>query len=395
MGRDGRGVRAASENSIEITFQYRGQRCRERIPLKPTPANLKRAAQHRAAIQEAIIRDVFDYAATFPQSANAARFATLPGQVKTVEDFLDGWVEAKRKHLKKSTWDGYRKIVKNVLIPHHGAKMLADWKRRDFRDLFDGMQVTNKRFANILSVARASLYDAVDDELIEINPLHGWSYQRPDAPKTEDDVDPFTADEQAAILAATDPLMANHIQFAFWTGLRSSEQIALDWSDWDQKRGVIVVRKALTTAAKGEVEDTKTRAGRREVKVLGPALAALIGQKQQTYLANGPIFVNNRTRARWTGDQQIRDEWERVLRRARLRYRRPYQTRHTYASMMLSAGEHPMWVAGQMGHSDWTMIARVYGRWMPSANLDAGLKAEIMFSKEGAAVAKSGSSGPR
>ena len=42
--------------------------------------------------------------------------------------------------------------------------------------------------------------------------------------------------------------------------------------------------------------------------------------------------------------------------------------------MMLSAGESPMWVAQQMGHSDWTMIARVYGRWIPEAAPDAGQK---------------------
>lgn len=50
-----------------------------------------------------------------------------------------------------------------------------------------------------------------------------------------------------------------------------------------------------------------------------------------------------------------------ALKKAGVRYRRPYQTRHTFASMLLSAGEHPMWVAQQMGHSDWTMIAQVYG----------------------------------
>jgi len=32
-----------------------------------------------------------------------------------------------------------------------------------------------------------------------------------------------------------------------------------------------------------------------------------------------------------------------------------------------------------MGHSDWTMIARVYGRWMPTADLDAGNRAEAMW----------------
>jgi integrase len=47
--------------------------------------------------------------------------------------------------------------------------------------------------------------------------------------------------------------------------------------------------------------------------------------------------------------------------------------------MMLSAGEHPMWVADQMGHSDWTMIAKVYGKWMPDANLTAGSKAVALF----------------
>ena len=69
----------------------------------------------------------------------------------------------------------------------------------------------------------------------------------------------------------------------------------------------------------------------------------------------------------------------RYSKNANVRYRNPYQTRHTYASMMLSAGEHPMWVARQMGHAAWTMIARVYGKWMPDADLHAGMKAVAIF----------------
>ncbi|GFZ64893.1 hypothetical protein PSE10B_14150 [Pseudomonas amygdali pv. eriobotryae] len=38
-----------------------------------------------------------------------------------------------------------------------------------------------------------------------------------------------------------------------------------------------------------------------------------------------------------------------------------------------------MWVAKQMGHTDWTMIARVYGRWMPHADIQAGTKAETLW----------------
>jgi integrase len=89
-------------------------------------------------------------------------------------------------------------------------------------------------------------------------------------------------------------------------------------------------------------------------------LAALKAQKAHTYLAGNEVFQKPRTLQRWAGDGPIRKMlWAHAVRKAGVRYRRPYQTRHTYASMMLSAGKHPMWVAQQMGHSDWTMIARV------------------------------------
>lgn len=379
MGRDGRGVAPASETSIQITFQYRGRRCRENIKLKPTAANLKRAERHRAAILIAIEAGTFDYAATFPDSPNAAKFADLPGQVTTTETYLSDWLEGQKKHLKASTFDGYRKIVNFQLIPQLGEMTLASIKRRDIKDWFDGKKATNKRLANIQSVLRNALSDAVDDELIEDNPLAKWTYKKQEPPKSRDIVDPFTPEEQQAIIDKCVPAMANQVRFMLWSGLRTSELVALGWDDIDFRRGVIIVDKALTQAAKGEVEDTKTRAGRREVKMLGPARAALIAQKAHTFLAGGTVFVHPEKGTQWAGDQEIRKYWVPLLKRAQVRYRRPYQTRHTYASMMLSAGEHPMWVAKQMGHSDWAMIIRVYGKWMPSADELAGSRAEEKF----------------
>ncbi|MCY1525550.1 putative defective protein IntQ [compost metagenome] len=170
------------------------------------------------------------------------------------------------------------------------------------------------------------------------------------------------------------------MQFAFWTGMRTSELVALDWGDIDWIRGEVRVSRAMTQAAKGSAEVTKTAAGARTIKLLGPALTALQAQKVHTFLAGIEVFQNPRTSERWAGDQPIRKTmWAPGLKKAGVRYRRPYQTRHTFASMMLSAGEHPMWVAQQMGHSDWTMIARVYGRWMPGADEQAGAKAEAVF----------------
>ncbi|MBC3927811.1 site-specific integrase [Undibacterium sp. CY21W] len=382
MGRDGRGVKSASQSSIEITFTYRGVRCRERLPLKPTPANLKRAEQHRAAILHAIATNSFDYAATFPTSTNATKFAEYKGEVQLLGDYLEQWLDRRKPELKASAYDGYRKIVDNKLIPWFGQLRLAEIKRSHIREILSQQTCTNKTLANIQSPLRKALDDAAEDELIEANPMAGWTYSKQDAPKKKPKIDPFSKEEQKLILDAATGQAKNLLQFALWTGLRTSEYVALNWEDVDFVRSVIIVDKALTQKS-DEAETTKTISGLREVKLLAPALEAIIAQKQHTYLAGQEVFQNPATGERWTGDQPIRKRmFEPLLKKAKVRYRNPYQTRHTYASMMLSAGEHPMWVAKQMGHADWTMIARVYGKWMPDADTGAGSKAESLFGND-------------
>lgn len=378
MGRDGRGVRAASDSSIEITFQYQGKRCRERIELKPTPANLRRAEQHKAAIEHAIAAGTFDYAVTFPKSKRATAFAAASDNRK-IGPYLTEWLEGKKSQLKASTTEHYRVTITARLVPMFGDLGLSELTRKHVKDSLAGLTVSNKTLINLQSCLRSALNDAVDDEFLEVNPLAGWTYRNKETLKEEDDVDPFTIEEQAAILEAIPAERRAQVQFALWTGMRPSELIALEWGDIDWIAGEVRVVRAKTRAAK-EPETPKTTSGRRVIKLLGPARAALVEQKARTFLAGGRVFDNPATGRPWEGADEIRKViWLPAMKKSGVRYRRPYQTRHTYASMMLSAGEHPMWVAGQMGHKDWTMIARVYGRWMPSADTDAGAKAERLF----------------
>ena len=81
----------------------------------------------------------------------------------------------------------------------------------------------------------------------------------------------------------------------------------------------------------------------------------------------------------WRGDGQLRNVWTKVLKKADVDYRNPYQMRHTYASLLCSAGENLHWIANQMGHSDTTMVGRVYGKWIPDADPYAGAKAEALW----------------
>src|SRR5262249_38945934 len=141
-------------------------------------------------------------------------------------------------------------------------------------------------------------------------------------------VDPFSIEEQFAILNAMDGQNRNMIQFAFWSGLRTSELCGLDWNDIDWIRGTVHVRFVLTRGLTEPEQDTKTEAGEREVKLLPPALEALQAQKTFTYLKNQEVFQNPKTSERWMGPGPIGLMWTSALRRTKVRYRNQYQTRH-------------------------------------------------------------------
>ena len=214
----------------------------------PLPLTWKRVALHRSAILHAIATGTFDYAVTFPDSTRRFKFSEEKGAGYALEVYLESWVEKQKQHIKSSTWNGVRKIVYNALIPKIGRIYLNDLKRSDIRKLCDDMpDASNKRLSNIQSVLRSSLRDALDDDLIETNPLHDWTYSRKEAPKPTDDVDPFSIEEQEAILKyCKHPQQTNLIRFALWTGLRTSELVALLWGDIDWIRGVIKVQRGRT-----------------------------------------------------------------------------------------------------------------------------------------------------
>lgn len=381
MGGRTSGVRPATSSSIAIDFYYQGVRCRERVRLPPTKANQKFVENLKAQILAEIGRGTFDYGKYFPDSTRARSLAKLPGAAVTVGEGLDLWLTGKAGELQHSTLDDYRKDIKNTLKPTFGKLRLPELTRAVLKAWVAGKDCSLKRISNLLLPMRGLYDQALDDGLISVNPFVGWTAKKVEPPKEDDDVDPFTQAEVAAILAASEGQIRNLFQFAFWTGLRTSELVALRWEDVDLVNGMVSVRRAKV---RKKIKVPKTRAGRRTVALLKPATDALMAQRAHTQLAGAEIFLNPRTGEPWEHDGPIRKTaWQPALKRAGVRYRYPYQTRHTFASTLLSAGENPVWVASMMGHKDWAMIIKVYGRWIPSIAPDAGNKVAALWATSG------------
>jgi hypothetical protein len=75
-----------------------------------------------------------------------------------------------------------------------------------------GLMAGKKRIAIILSVLRLALAQTVQDNVLELHVLDGWSYTKSEPIRETDEVDVFTAEEQAR-------------SWRSWrrTGLRTSE----------------------------------------------------------------------------------------------------------------------------------------------------------------------------
>lgn len=358
--------------NIRIAFRYHGVLCRETLKLEPTKANLKYAERLRGEIINAITLGKFNYVDYFPNSKRARLFGHVAVKA-TVGELLKNYMLIAEKNLEPSTFNGYRKICNAHLFDAFGAIPIKDLSPITIRNWITGLTITLKTVRNILTPLRNMLDHALNDGIIDKNPLDKLVLSKLINRKTSKsnwEVDPFDRQEIKAILAQSTGQARNLFQFAFFTGLRTSELIALEWSDIDWLKNIVMVSHAVVLKQK---KSTKTKAGCREVLLLPPALKALKNQKEFTLMNGGRIFYNPRTNTPWETDGQIRKTcWRYILKKAGVRYRNPYQTRHTYASMMLSAGENYLWVAKQMGHVDTEMIIKHYGRWIPDKSMLTG-----------------------
>lgn len=356
MDRKYRGV-SARGNRIQISFTFNGERCREVWPKEPTDKNLKEAHQFRETILTQITLGVFDYERTFPNSAKAQQMSPNRGDKITIEEALNQWLRVHKKRIARSTERDYASALREHLIPTFGHLSLTELKASDIRKWIASLTISNKRINNVLVPLRAVYNEALEDEIVAKSPLTGIKNLK----VVTREPNPFNEREIKAILNELEGNDRNLIQFAFETGLRTSELIALRWEDIDFDKQRVYVRRAIV---RGLEKETKTRAGTRTVELSEVALEALSNQLQLKRVLLEQVFYDTHTELK-LDDQKIRKKiWKPALEKACIDYREPYQTRHTFASCHLSKGKPIIWVSMQMGHSNPNMTTNKYARWI-------------------------------
>jgi len=212
---------------------------RTKVKIGEFPATSVNAARNEA---HAILRDVRD--GKNPTAEKHVRRAALQASKTTVSELADRWLaEFVRPKLKPRTIADYEKIVDDRIKPRLGAMAVSAVSKSDVIAWHAAMSNTPRRANYIISTFRALMSFAEDVGLRQphTNPAKRIAMYR------EQKRERFLSEEElqkaaSAITKAEEdkaigPHAAAGLRLALFTGARSGEIVAIEWShiDWHRK----------------------------------------------------------------------------------------------------------------------------------------------------------------
>lgn len=304
-----------------------------------------------------------------------------------LREYLPQWLETSQAQLRPKTALHYSQVIRKHILPYLGGIALKDLHLAQV-EWFYGELLQRKVGPRTVRICHNILHKALEKaqrySLINYNPAHGAAL--PQYKHAEMQVLDDTQVSQLLLAASTSPYQA-YIHLAVTTGMRQGELFGLKWSDIQWGRGVIhVQRQVQTVPGKGwEFEESKTRAGRRTIKLGEGTLQVLrehrerlgeIRQKSgvgwQEYDLVFPSKVGTPG-----NPSNMRLEFNRMLTLAGLPKIRFHDLRHTAASLLLNHRVPVIVVSKMLGHSKPSITLDIYGHLYHEMQEEA---AEIMDS---------------
>ena len=165
------------------------------------------------------------------------------------------------------------------------------------------------------------------------------------------------------------------------TGCRRGEALGLQWGDIDWDRRTIIIQRTLAgKAARKQLHEPKTAAGRRVVAssmFLMGLMKDHLHQQKLVRLAAGPDWVDTgfvfttRTEKPLDGDN-VRRAFKKLLTVAGLdKSTRIHDLRHAMATTWLAQGIPVKVVSERLGHASIAITLQLYGHVLPNMQAEA------------------------
>ena len=276
------------------------------------------------------------------------------------------YLELKKFELKPSTFESYE-VISRKHLSHFETFEVEQIKISDIRKFQLHLYSENlspKTIKNIFIVLIGIFQEALYDEVIQKNIATIVKLQR--VPKFE--ILPFYPNEISQILSKSSGQFQNFIAFAFFTGARLGEVIALQWININLPKREILICKTR----RRKIETSTKTSTSRTVPIFDELVQYIENQKKITHKFDNYVFLNLSTQSPFYDHQSfIKKKWIKLLADLKIKYRKPYNLRHSFASTLLSSGKFPpIEISNFLGHINTQMLFKVYGKFIKNDKTD-------------------------
>ena len=311
----------------------------------------------------------------------------------TVKEYLERWLkDAARPRVSRRTANGYAGIVERYISPSLGSQRLDKLQPLDIQKAYGDM-LSRGLSARVVRHTHAVLHNALKQAvkwgILSRNPSD--LVELPKVPHVERRV--LSVEESVRFIEAAGMMPHGLIfVFALLSGMRPEEYLALQWADVDLERRTAQVKRALIWHKRSwSFEEPKTARSRRTVSLPRPLVEKLKAHRREqaeqrlklgsSWGALDLIFCSE------TGSPlQIPNITYRyfrpILEKAGLPRIRLYDLRHSCATLLLMADEHPKVVSERLGHSTIVLTLDTYSHVLPTMQQQATARLESLLYDE-------------
>ena len=305
---------------------------------------------------------------------------------RPLETFLQEWLAgAVAARVTAKTASDYASLLRLHVTPSLGDRKLSQLASVDIQKLYTGMLergLSARTIRYTHAVLSSALQQSVKWGLLSRNPAKAVDLPRND----QREMKVLSPKQATAFLTAAKDDRWN----ALWhlllvTGMRPGEALALRWSDLDGEK--VRIQRNLVRHADGrwELKEPKTQRGRRTVSI-PPATATLLQQHRRAQLEErlqaGPEYVDQGFVFAATNGSPldwrilVQRHFNKVIKAAGIPRIRPYDLRHTTATLLLADGENVKVVSERLGHASAALTLDVYSHVLPDMQHGAAERME-------------------
>lgn len=294
----------------------------------------------------------------------------------TVAEWVRIWLDTyKKQSVKPTTYDMYNGSLTRYIEPQIGHYKLDALNsiivQKFINDLSNkGLNAENglsqSSVKKVLITLSQACKQAVKSNLLYANPCDSVNLPKKQARQAA----AFTKEEQEAFLShcSGENTFQNLFIFAFHTGMRLGEMLALMWPDIDMEKHVVSVSKNISVVndydnperkQKTIITDTKTASGTREIPLSKKALEAVQRQKENNKKDSPFVFYS--TAGTPLMKRNIYRAFNAILGSADITsHVTVHSMRHSFATRLLEKGADIKTVSELLGHKSIQITLNIY-----------------------------------